>query len=91
VRQAKGLKMEAISKYKYTGMRVDVFNNGLEFVQADCLLGKKEMIIFRNIASIERHPLLACIDIKTNHGKNHRIPVAPGDIVKLKEQIESLL
>ncbi len=79
--------MEPISQYKYMGNFVNVYNNRLEYG----ILAKKEMIVLRNIASIEHPPLLACLDIKTNDGKKHRIPVAPGDLMKLKEQIESLL
>lgn len=83
--------MEPISQYKYMGSRVDVYNNRLEYVPPGGIFAKKELIIFRNVASIERPPLLACLDIKTNDGKKHRIPVAPGEVAKLKEQIESLL
>lgn len=83
--------MKPITQYKYMGIRVDVYNNRLEYIPPGGIFAKKEMIIFRNITSIEHPPLLSCIDIKTSDGKKHRISVAPGDVNKLKEQIESLL
>lgn len=83
--------MDPIAQYKYAGNRVDVYENRLEWTPPGGFLAKKELIIFRNIASLEKPPMLACLDVFTNDGKKHRIPVAPGDIAKLKEQIESRL
>jgi hypothetical protein len=82
---------EPISKYDYVGFHVSVFSNRLELQLPGGLFGKKEMIPFRNIASIEKPPLLNCIDIKTNDGKKHRISLKPTETNLLKEQIESLL
>ena len=85
------MSTEPISQYKYLGTHVIVYNNRLELKLPGGIFGKKELIIFRNIASIEKPPLLNCIDIKTNDGKKHRISLKPTDTKLLKEQIESLL
>jgi len=81
----------AIANYSYLGTKVTVYNNRMEVQLPGGIFGKKEMIIFRNITSIEKPPLLSCIDIKTSDGKKHRITLSPSDNKKLKEQIESLL
>ena len=82
---------EPISQYDYLGWHISVYSNRLEIKLPGGPFGKKEMIAFRNIASIEKPPLLNCIDIKTNDGKKHRISLKPTDTNLLKEQIESLL
>lgn len=82
---------EPISEYSYLGWAVTVYSNRLELKLPGGLFGKKETIIFRNIASIEKPPLLNCIDVKTNDGKRHRITLKPSETIALKEQIESLL
>ncbi|MGA9396838.1 MAG: hypothetical protein WBV22_01150 [Anaerolineaceae bacterium] len=82
---------EPITEYNYLGTHVTVYENRLELKLPGGLFGKKEMIVFRNIASIEKPPLLNCIEIKTNDRKKHKISLKPTDTIKLKEQIESLL
>jgi hypothetical protein len=77
--------------YKYLGTKVTVYSNRMEVQLPGGFFGKKEMIPFRNITSIEKPPLLACIDITTSDGKKHRITLSPSDNKKIKEQIESLL
>ena len=85
------MSTEPISNYSYLGTHVTVYSNRLELKLPGGIFGKKEMIIFRNIASIEKPPLLNCIDIKTNDGKKHRISLSPTETNLLKSQIESLL
>ena len=77
-----------IAEYKSLGMKVTLYQNRLEYNYP----GKKEMIPYRNIASIEKPPLLSCLDITTNDGEKHRISLTSmSKINELKAQIEDLL
>ena len=79
--------VEPISEYKYAGNFVKVFQNRIEFGT----FIKKEMIVFRNISSIEANPLIAGLTIKTNDGKKYTIPVSLTEKSKLKGEIEERL
>jgi len=48
---------EPIMQYDYLGTHVTVFGNRLEIKYAGGIFGKKEMIVFRNITSIEIPPI----------------------------------
>lgn len=86
------MSAEPIAKYSSGGTTVTLYANRMEVQLPGGLFGKKEMILYRNIASIEKPPLLNCIDIKTNDGKKHRIALLnPAETKKLKEHIETLL
>lgn len=86
------MSTEPVATYSSLGTKVTLYNNRMEVQLPGGLFGKKEMILYRNISSIEKPPLLNCIDIKTNDGKKHRISIMPpSQMAKLKEHIESLL
>lgn len=83
---------DPIAEYSSLGTKVILYKNRLELQLPGGLFGKKEMIIYRNITSIEKPALLNCIDIKTSDGKKHRIALMPpSETEKLKKQLESLL
>jgi hypothetical protein len=79
-----------LAEYKSLGTVVTLYANRMEIKLPGGLFGKKEMIPYRNITSIEKPPLLNCIDITTSDGKKHRISLLT-ETNKLKEHIESLL
>lgn len=86
------MAIEPVAKYSSMGTTVTLYNNRMEIQLPGGVFGKKEMIIYRNITSIERPPLLNCFDIKTSDGKKHRVSLLnPAETMKLKEHIESLL
>jgi len=63
--------MKPIQEYKQLGISLKIFENRLE-----TKIGlKKEMILFRNITSIDNKPMLAGISIKTSDGKKHLVNV----------------
>lgn len=83
---------EEIAKYSSMGTTVILYANRMEIQLPGGFFGKKETIIYRNIASVEKPPLLNCIDIKTNDGKKHRVALLPpSQTEKLKQHIESML
>ena len=86
------MSTDPLAEYKSIGTQVTVYANRLEYKLPGGFFGKKEMIPFRNIASIEKPPIANAIDIKTNDGKKHRISLMPPSKTdELKAQIESLL
>lgn len=83
---------ESVAIYRSMGTIVTLYNNRLELKLPGGLFGKKEMIPYRSITTIEKPPLLNCIDIHTADGRKHRISLLkPSETIKLKEHIESLL
>ena len=83
---------DPIAEYKSMGTVVTLYANRLEYKMPGGMFGKKGMIPYRNIASIEKPPLLNAIDIKTNDGKKTRFSLMPPSKTnELKAQIESLL
>jgi hypothetical protein len=85
------MSTELICEYNMLTTHVKVYGNRIEIQLGSGPFSKKEMIPFRNIASVEKPAILNCIDIKTNDGKNHRIALSPSDNQKLKNQILGLL
>lgn len=85
------MSTEPISTYSIPGTRINVYPNRLEIKTSGCSFGRRQTILFRNIASIEKPAMLNCIDIHTNDNKKFRIALSPSDTKKLKEQLESLL
>jgi|CXWL01.1.fsa_nt_gi hypothetical protein len=83
---------DSVAKYSSMGTTVILYANRMEIQLPGGFFGKKEMIIYRNITSIEKPPLLNCIDINTSDGKKHRVSLMPpSQTDKLKQHIESLL
>lgn len=83
---------EPIATYSSLGTTVILYANRLDLQLPGGIFAKKETILYRNITSIERPPLLNGIHIKTSDGKTHRISLLnPADTMKLKEHLESLL
>jgi hypothetical protein len=83
---------DPIAEYKSMGTVITLYANRLEYKLPGGLFGKKGMIPYRNIASIEKPAMLNAIDIKTNDGQKTRFTLLPpSKTEELKAQIESLL
>ena len=83
---------ELMKEYKYVGNKATLYQNRLEMTG---LLGVgNDVISLKNISSVEIPtfpPLAACIDIKTNDGIKHRIPVKLKDRKDLRNRIMELI
>lgn len=83
---------ETRAVYESLGTQVILYANRLEHKLPGCLFRRTETIFYRNIASIERPPLLAALDIHTSDGKVHRIALnPPAKAEELKNTLEALL
>jgi hypothetical protein len=83
---------EPLATYRLAGITITAYANRLEIQNpGPKLIAKSETILYRNIASIEKPPMLNALDIKTNDGKKHRISLPPAKLAELKSIIESHL
>ena len=78
---------ELISEYDIFLGHLTLYNNRIEIKRNPLT----EIIIIRNITSIDENPFNHSMVIKTSDKKNHPISMKPSDIRALKEQIMSLL
>lgn len=84
---------EPITTYSALGSSITLYQNRLEHKQSACtIVSKRETIFYKNITSIERPPMLACIDVHTSDGKVHRIPINPiSKADEIKAQLDNIL
>lgn len=74
--------------YSSPGTTVTLHENRLEIK----IGAKTEIIPYRNIASVEKPPILNAIDIRTNDGKKRRVALLPpSKTEQLRQRILELL
>jgi hypothetical protein len=82
------MKTEPIYEKKIAPMlTLTIYENRLEFKAGF----KKEMILFRNITTVDNLPMQGAISIKTSDGKKHKINVNLSQKQEVLDLIMSML